>query len=82
LLSLLPAGGVSGTLKNRFDDQDQPWLWAKTGSLSGVVCLSGMLVTRRGKWLAFSFMHNNYVGSSRAYYQEMEKTLNWCRENL
>lgn len=82
LLSLLPAGGVSGTLKNRFNQQAQPWLWAKTGSLSGVVCLTGMLKTKRGKWMAFSFMNNNYVGSSSAYYQEMEKTLSWVYENL
>lgn len=82
LLALLPAGGESGTLKNRFDRESKPYVWAKTGSLSGVVCISGLLKTRRGKWLAFSFMHNNYVGSSSAYYGEMEKTLGWCFENL
>lgn len=82
LLSLLPAGGESGTLKNRYNNEEKTYLWAKTGSLSGVACLSGMLLTKRGKWLAFSFMHNNYVGSSRAYYEEMEKTLGWCHENL
>jgi D-alanyl-D-alanine carboxypeptidase/D-alanyl-D-alanine-endopeptidase (penicillin-binding protein 4) len=81
-LSLLPQGGVSGTLENRFKGKDKPYVWAKTGSLSGVVCLSGMLQTKRGKWLAFSFMHNNFVGSSRGYCEEMEKTLGWCYENL
>lgn len=82
LLSLLPAGGASGTLRSRFDSEDQPYLWAKTGSLSGVTALSGILVTKRGKWLAFSFLHNNFVGSSRVYYEEMEKTMLWCYENL
>lgn len=82
LLTLLPEGGASGTLANRFKGKSKPYVWAKTGSLSGVVCVSGYLQTQRGKWLAFSFMHNNFVGSSRAYYEEMEKTLEWCFENL
>jgi D-alanyl-D-alanine carboxypeptidase/D-alanyl-D-alanine-endopeptidase (penicillin-binding protein 4) len=81
-LSLLPKGGVSGTLQNRFTDKGKSYVWAKTGSLSGVVCLSGLLRTKRGKWLAFSFMHNNFVGGSSSYYEEMEKTLGWCYENL
>jgi D-alanyl-D-alanine carboxypeptidase/D-alanyl-D-alanine-endopeptidase (penicillin-binding protein 4) len=38
--------------------------------------------TKRGKWLAFSFMHNNFTGRSASYYQEMETTLGWCYENL
>ncbi len=82
LLTLLPKGGISGTLANRFADKPEPYVWAKTGSLSGVVCVSGYLHTRRGKWLTFSFMHNNFVGSSRSYYDEMEKILGWCYENL
>lgn len=82
LLSLLPKGGASGTLKNRFDDKPEAYVWAKTGSLSGVVCLSGLLHTKRGKWLAFSFMHNNFVGGTNAYYREMQQTLGWCYENL
>jgi D-alanyl-D-alanine carboxypeptidase/D-alanyl-D-alanine-endopeptidase (penicillin-binding protein 4) len=82
LLSLLPEGGTSGTLQSRFKNKRKPYVWAKTGSLSGVLCLSGLLQTKRGKWLAFSFMHNNFVGKSRDHYAEMEKTLGWCYENL
>jgi len=82
LLTLLPRGGVSGTLINRFNDKQKPYVWAKTGSLSGVVCVSGLLRTRKGKWLAFSFMHNNHVTRGSAYYDEMGKTLGWCFENL
>ncbi len=82
LRTLLPEGGTSGTLTTRFNNKPTPYVWAKTGSLSGVLCLSGLLQTKRGKWLAFSFMHNNFVGGSRNYYAEMEKTLGWCYENL
>lgn len=82
LLGLLPAGGQPGTLTNRFDREGKPYLWAKTGSLSGVTALSGILMTKRGKWLAFSFVHNNFVGSSRPYWEEMERVTGWCYENL
>lgn len=79
---LLAVGGESGTLKKRFLGQDSPFVYAKTGSLSGVVCLSGMLRTDSGRWLAFSFLHNNFVGSSRPYHAAMEEVLTWCRKSL
>ncbi|PPK87197.1 D-alanyl-D-alanine carboxypeptidase/D-alanyl-D-alanine-endopeptidase (penicillin-binding protein 4) [Neolewinella xylanilytica] len=82
LRSLLPTGGINGTLKQRFDNQPEPYVWAKTGSLSGVICISGLLRTRSGRWLAFSFMHNNVMGSSREYYATMEDILGWVYENL
>lgn len=75
LLDLLPAGGGSGTLKNRFDNRPETYIWAKTGSLSGVMCVSGLLRTKQGRWLAFSFLHNNLLGSTRDYYREMEGVL-------
>ncbi|MEM9259398.1 MAG: D-alanyl-D-alanine carboxypeptidase, partial [Bacteroidota bacterium] len=54
LLSLLPAGGESGTLKERFNNKQEAYIWAKTGSLSGVACVSGFIKSRKGRWLAFS----------------------------
>ncbi|MGB3800498.1 MAG: D-alanyl-D-alanine carboxypeptidase, partial [Lewinella sp.] len=82
LLSLLPAGGVNGTLENRFDNRDETFIWAKTGTLSGVICISGLLRTQAGKWLAFSFLHNNVMTSSRDYYAEMEEILGWVYDQL
>ncbi len=82
LLSLLAAGGESGTLKNRFDGRPETYVWAKTGTLRGVSAVSGILKTRRGRWLAFSFLHNNFVGTSRPYFIQMERTLEWCYDNL
>ena len=75
LVDLLPAGGYSGTLKTRFDDRPETYVWAKTGSLSGVMCISGLLRAKSGKWLAFSFLHNNVLGGTRQYYAEMERVL-------
>ncbi len=73
ILGLLAAGGVSGTLAHRYKSPEgKPYVFAKTGTLRGVHSLSGYLQTRRGRWLAFSFMHNNYLGSSARYRDEME----------
>ena len=82
LLTFLPAGGVSGTLRNRFANRPEPYVWAKTGTLTGVIAVSGLLRTASGRWLAFSFLHNNVMGSSRDYYAEMEEVLDWIRANL
>lgn len=75
LLDLFPAGGQSGTLKAWYDDQDRPYVFAKTGTLSGVHCLSGYLRTKKGQLLIISFMHNNFKGSSKKYKEAMASVL-------
>ena len=60
LFALLPAGGQSGTLRGMLK-ADKPFVFAKSGSMTGVYNLSGYLVTRKGKILIFSMMHNNFT---------------------
>ena len=60
LFALLPAGGQSGTLWGMLK-ADKPFVFAKSGSMTGVYNLSGYLVTRKGKILIFSMMHNNFT---------------------
>lgn len=59
---ILPTGGT-GTLGNRFK-QDSSYLYAKTGSLSGVITLSGYLITQKNHLLIFSVLVNNHNGSA------------------
>ncbi|HKK46458.1 MAG TPA: D-alanyl-D-alanine carboxypeptidase/D-alanyl-D-alanine-endopeptidase [Balneolaceae bacterium] len=77
LFRLLPAGGVRGTIKNWYaaPDGEQPYVYAKTGTLSNNHCLSGFLITESGKKLIFSFMNNHYVTSSSVIKKEMQKVL-------
>lgn len=60
LFALLPAAGQSGTLRS-IDMDGKPYVYAKSGSMTGVYNLSGYVVTKRGKLLYFSVMHNNFT---------------------
>jgi D-alanyl-D-alanine carboxypeptidase/D-alanyl-D-alanine-endopeptidase (penicillin-binding protein 4) len=76
LLSLFPAGGMNGTVSGWYKGKNgKPYVFAKTGGMSGVTCLSGYVVTARGKTLIFSFMHNNFVGSNKEWKAEMQRIL-------
>ena len=74
--NIFPAGGMSGTVEDWYGNAGgEPYVFAKTGTLSNMHCLSGFLYTRKGKKLIFSFMHNNYVTSSSVLKVEMERIL-------
>ena len=59
---ILPTGGT-GTLGARFK-QDSGYIYAKTGSLSGVIALSGYLITQKNHLLIFSVLVNNHNNSA------------------
>jgi len=77
--ALFPAGGQQGTLKN-FLPSDKPFVYAKSGSMTGVYNLSGYLVTDKGHILAFSFMNNHIKHSFKELKAEMEKVLITLKE--
>jgi D-alanyl-D-alanine carboxypeptidase/D-alanyl-D-alanine-endopeptidase (penicillin-binding protein 4) len=83
LLNIFPAGGESGTIEKWYVPAkgNSPYVFAKTGTLSNKHCLSGYLKTKSGKTLIFSFMNNNYLGSSTPVKREMEKVLQLVRDN-
>ncbi|MPR34358.1 D-alanyl-D-alanine carboxypeptidase/D-alanyl-D-alanine-endopeptidase [Cytophagaceae bacterium SJW1-29] len=74
LFNILPAGGSSGTLRSMFKGQEA-FVHAKTGSLSNVYCLSGYLITKKGKLLYFSFMNNNFVRPTAEIRTEVARIL-------
>lgn len=68
----LAAPSQEGTLRYRLGGLK---VRAKTGSIEGVSTLSGYLWGKEGKAYAFSLMLNNYHGSSRTLYQEIQNLL-------
>lgn len=66
ILAGLPIAGLDGTLKNRLASLALARnIRAKTGTMSGVSCLSGYANIGSDEPLAFSIMVNHYIGSSR-----------------
>ncbi len=75
LFELLPQGGKAGTIRNFFKTGGEPFVFAKTGTLSNNVNLSGYLVTKSGRRMIFSFMNNNYVKPTLDIRHEVERIL-------
>lgn len=83
LLSLMATGGVSGTISGRYraPEGQEPFVYAKTGTLSNNTSLSGFLYTDSGRRLTFSFHNNNYIISNNMIRSEMDRVLQYIREN-
>ena len=76
---ILPTGG-KGTLKNYYR-ADSGYVFAKTGSLNGVLCLSGYIYTMKNRLLEFSILVNNHNGSGSAIRREIEQYVEYLRKN-
>ena len=68
---ILPTGNT-GTLKNLYKP-DSNYIFAKTGTLSGVVALSGYLYTKKNKLLIFSVLVNNHRSRAASVRIAVEK---------
>jgi D-alanyl-D-alanine carboxypeptidase/D-alanyl-D-alanine-endopeptidase (penicillin-binding protein 4) len=75
---ILPTGG-RGTLSGLYK-QDSNYIFAKTGTLSGVVALSGYLYTKKNRLLIFSVLVNNHTGSAAAIRRRVEAFLTGIRD--
>lgn len=73
LFPLFATGG-KGTLRAYFREHPGT-VFAKTGTLNGVVALSGYLLTEKGKTLIFSILVNSHHTSSTNVRRETEKFL-------
>jgi D-alanyl-D-alanine carboxypeptidase/D-alanyl-D-alanine-endopeptidase (penicillin-binding protein 4) len=76
---ILPTGGT-GTLKNHYR-ADSGFIYAKTGSMSGVMCLSGYLYSNKKHLLEFSILINNNIASGAAIKRDVETYIEYLRKN-
>lgn len=68
---ILPTGG-EGTISSYYiNDKDR--IFVKTGTLNGVVALSGYLYTKKDKFLVFSVLVNNHNDSATNIRKGIEK---------
>ncbi|WP_170878441.1 D-alanyl-D-alanine carboxypeptidase [Daejeonella lutea] len=80
LFNMLPNGGKTGTLRNLYKSEE-PFVFAKTGSLSNNHNQSGYLITKKGKKLIYSFMNNNFVKPTADVRNEMERIITYIHQN-
>ena len=78
LQTILATGG-EGTLEELYLSND-PFIYAKTGTLSNNHNLSGFLLTKSGKTLIFSIMNNHYIRPTIEVKKAMESLLLQIRE--
>lgn len=78
--TILPTGN-DGTLEGRFV-ADSNYIFAKTGTLSGVVTLSGFLYTKKNKLLIFSVLVNNHNSSASQIRKAVEQFVEGIRNNF
>ena len=76
IATIFPTGN-QGTLKGYYDDK-AGWIYAKTGTLSGQIVLSGYLTTRRNTPLIFSAMINNHNLTTK----DMRKKIAECVDRV
>jgi D-alanyl-D-alanine carboxypeptidase/D-alanyl-D-alanine-endopeptidase (penicillin-binding protein 4) len=74
---ILPTGG-EGTISSYYK-ADSGYIYAKTGTLSGVVTISGYLYTKKNKLLIFSILVNNHQASATDVRRAVEKFLQGIR---
>jgi D-alanyl-D-alanine carboxypeptidase/D-alanyl-D-alanine-endopeptidase (penicillin-binding protein 4) len=68
--TIFPSPG-SGTLRS-FNTEDANRIYAKTGTLTGVIALSGYVYTKKNHWLIFSILINNHRQQPALLRKKME----------
>jgi serine-type D-Ala-D-Ala carboxypeptidase/endopeptidase (penicillin-binding protein 4) len=77
--NIFPTGN-EGTLTNYYVSETG-YIFAKTGSLSGVIALSGFLYTKKNKLLIFSVLVNNHNSTGTKVRRAVEKFIEALRNN-
>lgn len=74
IIQLMPINGKNGSLQKWYPF-DTTYLYAKTGSVSNNHSLSGYMITKKGTFLIFSYMNNNFIEKSSEIREKMNGVL-------
>jgi len=78
--NILPTGGT-GTITSYYK-HDSGYIFVKTGTLNGVVALSGFLYTKKNKLLIFSVLVNNHRSSATSIRKGIERFIQDLRDKF
>lgn len=79
----LPIAAVDGTLEHRMkENAARRRVYAKTGSMVGVISLSGYIETKSGKTLAFSILTNGVAGPLSKYRKLEDQICGYLVDNI
>lgn len=81
LFEVLPTGGIAGTLENSYR-AEQPYIFAKTGTMSNNHSLVGLVKGKSGRLYCFAFMNSNYPYKASEVRREMEKVMVMVRDMI
>ncbi len=81
LFNYFAVGGKSGTIENWYGGEEEPYVYAKTGTLGNNHCLSGYLLTDSGKTLLFSIMNNHYRTPTTDIKKRMQDFLEFVKSH-
>jgi len=79
---LFPAGGISGTIKDYYKSKKEPYVFAKTGTLSNNHNLSGFLIGKSKRKYIFSIMVNHHKSSNIDVRKAIGDLLFYLRKKL
>jgi D-alanyl-D-alanine carboxypeptidase/D-alanyl-D-alanine-endopeptidase (penicillin-binding protein 4) len=75
----LAVGGNDGTLARRFTSAPDNVILGKTGTIRGVSALSGYILPKKGRRLAFVMLMQNFSGSHAPYKRVQNRIVELCR---
>ncbi|MEY2587081.1 MAG: D-alanyl-D-alanine carboxypeptidase/D-alanyl-D-alanine-endopeptidase [Bacteroidota bacterium] len=68
--------GAGSTNLKHFPVKTNEYIYAKTGTLNGVICLSGFYLSKKNEWLVFSVMVNNHRATNSLIRKKIADFLN------
>lgn len=72
----IPKVGMQGTVRSMLSGKSsRGYIYAKSGSMNGVICYAGYLKSKKGKWISFAIMINGFQKKYKEVKPHLEEFL-------